>query len=80
MGCLESEREQRPDIKGVGYSGLSGGRSQQGHIMTCDTPRHLAFVAPFFHKKILKIILYDCVGIKTNMLAGFYAFFYFKRN
>lgn len=35
----------------------------QGHIMTCGGPRHLIFIGPFLHKKILKMIFYDCIGI-----------------
>lgn len=56
--------------------GLLGGRYWQGHVMTCRDPRHSAFISPFLHKKILKIIFYDRIGIEMNIMqAGLYVFF-----
>lgn len=83
-------RKQNLIAVGVGWGGfngllltslisptvLLGGRYWQGHVMTCGDPRHSAFIGLFLHKKILKIIFYDHIGIEMNIMqAGLYVFF-----
>lgn len=68
----------------ISPTALLGGWYWQGRVMTCGDPRHLAFIGPFLHKKILKIIFYDCIGIEMNIMQpGLYVGFFpfdFKRN
>lgn len=55
--------------------------SARGCILTFGGLGTFAFVGLFLHKKILKILLYDCAGIKRNVIeAGFiiiYSLYYY---
>lgn len=80
MGLIQKAGSPYPQIS---PTAILVGLYQQGHVITCGGPRHLAFIGPFFHKELLKIIFYDCIGNEINIMqAGLCTFFSydFKRN
>ena len=48
----------------------STGITHKGHIMTFVGPRHFTFMGPFLYERILKVIFYDCLGIRMNIIQA----------